>query len=113
MRHRFRWFCLLAGLVAAGCGASFGGAGVMQYAVDVTNNGDQPLNAAISMSDGSVTRNIPPGKTSRLTGFADGAYSVGVVLEGPAKDAYLAKLEEIKSNLLLLRMGRNPVAREI
>ena len=113
MRRRFCPFCLLAGVVAAGCGVGLGGGGVMQYAVDVTNNGDVPVVAAISMSDGSVTRNIAPGAVSRLTGYADGAYSVGVVLEGPAKDAYLAKLQGLQSSLQLVRQSHNSAALQI
>jgi hypothetical protein len=109
MRHRFLGFCLLAALVAA-CGAGLGAGGVMQFAVDVTNNGDVPVVAAIAMDDGSVTRNIAPGGTTRLTGYASGPYSVGVVLEGPAKDAYVAKLESLKSTLQIVRQSHNSAA---
>jgi hypothetical protein len=111
MRRRFAAFSLLAGLLAVGCGGlGLGGGGVDQYAVDVYNDGNQPVQAAISMDDGSVTRNIAPGAVTRLTGYANGPYSVGIVLEGPAKDAYLANLEQIKSNLNLLRLAKNPSA---
>jgi hypothetical protein len=105
-------FCLLAGLIAAGC-SGLGAPAVYQYAIDVTNNGSQPVHAAISMEDGSVTRNIPVGGTTRLTGYANGPYAVGVVLEGPAKDAYLANLQQIQTNLQILRQSKNSAALQI
>src|SRR5690242_13137509 len=113
MRRRFAAFCAFAGLIAAGCGVGLGGGGIYQYAIDVTNGGNQPVQVAISMADGSVFRNVAAGDVTRLTGYANGAYSVSIVLEGPAKDAYLANLEQIKSNLTLLRMARNPAAMQI
>jgi hypothetical protein len=113
MRRRFVSFCLVAGLAAAGCGIGLGGGGVYQYAVDVTNSGSVPVQAAISMADGSVTRTIAAGDTSRLTGYANGPYSVSVVLEGPAKDAYIANLQQIQSNLNLVRQSKNSAALQI
>jgi len=110
MRRRFAAFCLLAGVLAAGCGVGLGGGGVYQYAIDVTNSGNQPVGVAIRMADGSVTRNLAAGDTTRLTGYANGAYSVGIVLEGPAKDAYLANLQQIQTNLNLVRQSRNSAA---
>jgi hypothetical protein len=112
MRRRLVSFCLLAGFAAAGC-SGLGTPAVYQYAIDVTNNGDQPVQAAISMEDGSVTRNIAPGAVSRLTGYAAGPYSVAVVLEGPAKDAYLANLQQIKTNLDIVRKSKNSAALQI
>jgi hypothetical protein len=113
MRRRTASFALLLGLVVAGCGVGLGGGGVYQYAVDVTNGGNQGVTVAISMADGSVTRSLPAGKTTRLTGYSNGAYSVALVIEGPAKDAYLAKLEALKSSLQLARSSHNSAAVQI
>ena len=65
------------------------------------------------MDDGSVTRNIAPGAVTRLTGYAAGPYSVGIVLAGPAKDAYLAKLQSLQSGLQLARQSHNSAAVQI
>ncbi len=112
-RRRFAAFALLVGLVAAGCGIGISGGGVYQYAVDVVNTGNAPVDVAIEMADGGVTRHIAAGDTTRLTGFANGPYSVSVVLSGPAKDAYLANLQQIKSNLEILRSSHNSAALQI